>query len=492
MPVNALPIITEGRELDSTIGIIEDNLTLSAKTDIYETSLHGQLLPKNEHPQGLAVINIHNTQEDTLSNIPENAKSISHKPDDAVSHKTEEEVLHKPEKSISCTLEETLLHKLHESISCTLEEILLHKSEEYIPHVPKITVSCPQEDSVSFKSEGNISQKLKDADSCKPEEAANNAQIVLINEDMDTIASDKNTINISKLRCVQSTKSSRKSQPWETKLTKKELDALLPRKSFFSCHDKALRDAGYIPEEIEKRNLERKEKRKIFRDKLFKTRCGQNNIDNNNATFLHKDPNDTLLDSDVKDKTTPRARNKHDDLPKVEHKALTEYLRYVKENTNEYLEYLSRIRKTSCEDWVVRNLIKTAMVFQKGHHGVPYTTPTVRASHTLSPRFADPGLWQQLNKELTSRRLITMDSSISKLSIEKEKDTKLDSDDQKTDYEKVLSRAEKWAKTVSTAQFLRARQEALKEVEEEDTDVTKWWINMKKCNYIRNNTSTSD
>ncbi|XP_046342629.2 uncharacterized protein LOC124123503 [Haliotis rufescens] len=308
------------------------------------------------------------------------------------------------------------------------------------------------------------------------------------------------------------------SNNWVTpfKFSKEELSAFLPRRSFFSCHDKALKDAGYDTDPSTKkqevkevRQQNKRELKDVRRDSVVSER---------KASVISKcEEMEKLLpeivisrsedgqDREVRDGSRPNSpatndgKAKHvssktklarkkmeDDFNKNAHKAVTEYLRHVKENPAEYIDQIKRLEANSIETKPVEKLIKTAMIYQRGQHGQARSSLVVRASHDLTLRYTDPGQWQNANKERNQTFAIgKKESSLAKPGQDGDKESKPEIDEGKTELDKCRYKAEKWMKTVPMVQQLRARQMALEEVGEEDGEVSQWWDSLRTCNYLR-------
>jgi hypothetical protein len=55
----------------------------------------------------------------------------------------------------------------------------------------------------------------------------------------------------------------------------------------------------------------------------------------------------------------------------------------------------------------------------------------------------------------------------------------------KTEYEKMKIKLDKWLKTVTAAQLLKAKELSLKELGEEDKLQSQWWSTLQPCRYLR-------
>ncbi|XP_067682098.1 uncharacterized protein [Haliotis asinina] len=303
------------------------------------------------------------------------------------------------------------------------------------------------------------------------------------------------------------------SNNWDAsfKFTKEELSAFLPRRSFFSCHDKALKDAGYDTSTTKKQ--ESKRHTKSDQDARRESVVNERKV----SVISKGDESEMLLpeivvtqtedgqDKQIRDGSRPNspamndskgrhlssktkvARKKmEDDFNKNAHKAVTEYLRHVKENPAEYIDQIRRLEAASIETKPVERLIKTAMIYQRGQHGQSRSSLVVRASHDLTLRYTDPGQWQSINKERNQAFTFgKKDSSLAKPGQDGDKESKPETDEGKTELDKCRYKAEKWMKTVPMCQQLRARQMALEEVGEEDGEVSQWWEFLRTCNYLR-------
>ncbi|XP_046564901.1 uncharacterized protein LOC124273672 [Haliotis rubra] len=297
------------------------------------------------------------------------------------------------------------------------------------------------------------------------------------------------------------------------KFTKEELSAFLPRRSFFNCHDKALKDAGYdtgtSSKKQEPKRQTKSDLKDIRRDSVVSERkvsviskCDESEIllpeivitqtEDGQDKQIHDGsrPNSPATNDGkgrpLPSKTKLARRKMEDDFNKNAHKAVTEYLRHVKENPAEYIDQIRRLEAASVETKPVERLIKTAMIYQRGQHGQSRSSLVVRASHDLTLRYTDPGQWQTANKERNQAFTFgKKESSLAKPGQDGDKESKPETDEGKTELDRCRFKAEKWMKTVPMFQQLRARQMALEEVGEEDGEVSQWWEFLRTCNYLR-------
>lgn len=247
----------------------------------------------------------------------------------------------------------------------------------------------------------------------------------------------------------------------------------------FSCHDNVLQKAENI--EMIGRTLPRietvEEKRK-FRPPLEKQlpRIIDGNLEPNvvannvsptsTATFGKHNRASSAVD------TT--------ELKKVACKPIVEFLRLVDEYPLEY-SMISRPKSTSRHPKPVESLMNLARIFHKGHHDKidnSRESNILKAAYELKPK---PPL-----KRIPHRRFSKIDRSSSFIGYHREDSfTKnLREEEGKTEFEICKMRLDRWLRTVSTFQFLKARKDALSELGEEDIHA-KWWVSLQSCRYLR-------
>ncbi|OWF37102.1 uncharacterized protein LOC110440625 [Mizuhopecten yessoensis] len=293
------------------------------------------------------------------------------------------------------------------------------------------------------------------------------------------------------------------------KITKEDLEHSLPKTSFFNCHDKVLKDAGIEVEEVsplgaKKRQfmqlLQQRNKDRIEKDKarkipppkvlgmleLYELECSQD--DSNTSSLVSFEDQQ----SNNKSKKNAKSRKKGDldeEEIRVDYQLLLIYLRYVKANPAEFLQYHKK-HAASVNLVNVRqgdSLVKLGGIFQRGRHGVSTENILVKAVHEIRPRFTDPGQWASANKEkellaLTSTK---KENAIPPKTEQTKKETASNQEEPKTEYERIKIKLDGWLKTVTTAQLNKAKELALRELGQEDISLSRWWVSLKSCNYIR-------
>lgn len=278
--------------------------------------------------------------------------------------------------------------------------------------------------------------------------------------------------------------------------TKKEFGLFLPRKSFFSTHDNTLTESGMKVRSDEERN--RPDWRKILNmrtmdelyppDKVKEDNTAVSNSLQMNAGILDSENEDdaegmlenvvTALSGEAgkesllsKRKWRPNTKRAlHAD--REEYKPLYDYLKHIHDNPEEYIQMASFTTKNTDYKHPDK-LVRLGRAFRKGHHGVVRNNIYLHAISGL----------KRACPEATNQKPGRGEKAGGKKETNESGDPTANSEE--TEIEKLKSKAEKWLKGLSTQQFLRARELALKDIGEEDVNMTKWWLAFKTCNYIR-------
>ncbi|XP_069118424.1 uncharacterized protein [Argopecten irradians] len=319
------------------------------------------------------------------------------------------------------------------------------------------------------------------------------------------------------------------------RVTKAELDYYLPRRSFFSCHDKALKDAGYGPAKTPRqtRMIEAWAKQTEGSTDVDRVPTPQqtdtNVLDSENQLTAVGDivgmGNDTIqrhfsesssevghresvssVVSQVHDlrlsrqvsnismrsnapltrklSRLSRRRGDYDeDEIKVDFQPLFLYLKYINENPEEYIHQQKQFKYgVPSQD----SMVKMGTIFRRGRHGPSTDSLLVNVVHDINPRFSDPSQWTTTNKE---KNLLSLTSSKKEsgplLSKHESHEPGTNTDEPKTEFEKLKHKMEAWLKTVTTAQLVKAKELALRELGEEDVSQSRWWVSLKSCHYLR-------
>ncbi|XP_069117566.1 uncharacterized protein [Argopecten irradians] len=294
------------------------------------------------------------------------------------------------------------------------------------------------------------------------------------------------------------------------KITKEDLEHSLPKKSFFNCHDKVLKDAGFEVEEVspagaKKRQfmqlLQQRNRDRIERDKarkmpppkvlglldLYELECSTEEHSTSVVSFEDQQSNNNK--SKKNSKSTSKKKGDDEEDIRVDYQLLLIYLKYIKANPEEFLQYHEK-HASSVNLIHVRqgdSLVKLGSIFQRGRHGISTESILVKAVHDIRPRFTDPGQWASANKE---KELLALTSTKKENSTPAKpepikKEATNNQEEPKTEYERIKLKLDGWLKTVTTAQLNRAKELALRELGQEDVSLSRWWISLRSCNYIR-------
>ncbi|XP_061168961.1 uncharacterized protein LOC133178231 [Saccostrea echinata] len=329
-----------------------------------------------------------------------------------------------------------------------------------------------------------------------------------------------------------------RSQSDPFKFTKAELEWYLPRKSFFDCHDKALKDAGLETaettnrmEQMKQRVAEKIRKEREMREKRHqlenpvpeeqvtentvareenqdttqdnKSEC---DVDTKSVTDKNEDEDDTVISKLQEAQTSPNkptssrkiSRQKKkvlgddEDDVRVDYQPLLHYLKYVQEHPEEFYSH----RKQSAQQdhvgsraspWIVRLAEITNRRNLNTAQCLTTHSPVVEAARDIRPRTTDPGQWTMSQKERTLLGSIAPGKGNVFTAIKQDLPThdSQNQDDGKSDFEKEKMKLEKWLKTVSTAGLMKAKELALRDLGEEDSYQTKWWSTLQTCSYLR-------
>lgn len=287
-----------------------------------------------------------------------------------------------------------------------------------------------------------------------------------------------------------------KKSSYGISFTKKELEYYLPRKSTFSCHEKALKDAGYDLEAIETKRKRRLRRRKQQINDVDIEENLKIVEDSNTAPESKLSPVEdeeqkceqtTILEDEQTEmerlKSRRKGKKKDEYEVKVDHTVLLQYLRYVLENRDEYLNHKRQnIQQNSA--WLnvdpQCSIARFGRAFQRGQHGQMEETFLLEVAHSIKANYGDGPFVVVQNKDKQSPALPPLKSD--------QQETTIDEKD-KTEYEKVRQKLDRWLKTITSAQLIKAKELSLKELGEEDRLQSQWWSTLQPCRYLRQRTS---
>ncbi|KAK3773537.1 hypothetical protein RRG08_022249 [Elysia crispata] len=235
--------------------------------------------------------------------------------------------------------------------------------------------------------------------------------------------------------------------------------------------------------------------------------------------------------------TTGAPRRRRPGSARIEYvdcKPLSQYLEYIRDNRQEYINYVRQQQQqhqASRRDKPVATLIKMGQAFELRHQGgttrnrkttglvVDYldgpctngtdsgTDVIVMAAKALRPRSATPGKYSKTRDKSGGggRRVaeaVARPHSEDRKSSQAEKGVhgpaaagtgggalhgNKEEEHPKTELEKRKLRAEDWTRSVPTHTLTRARIQSLRELGADDAELTKWWEALKGCHYLRKN-----
>lgn len=322
------------------------------------------------------------------------------------------------------------------------------------------------------------------------------------------------------------------------KFTKQELEWYLPRKSFFDCHDKALKEAGVETavtssrrEQMKQRVTEKIQRERELREKrkeletpkpeeikpeasaaMEDSHVGIEDIGNEREADAKSEIDKSEADDDVviaklqevqtsmskptqTRKTSKHKKKQHDydeDDVRVDHQPLLQYLRYVQDHPEEFHAHRKQLIQqehvgSRASPWIVRlaeinerrNVSTAQCLVSK--------SVVLDAARDIRPRTTDPGQWTMSQKERALLGNMTPGKVNAFTAVKQDLPThdSQNQDDGKSDFEKEKVKLEKWLKTVTTAGLIKAKELALRELGEEDTYQTRWWSSLQTCSYLR-------
>ena len=296
----------------------------------------------------------------------------------------------------------------------------------------------------------------------------------------------------------------RKQRPKSTSaLSKRSLEAYLPRKSFFSSHDKVLREAGFQVDDAMK-NKKRPNWKLILRmhteeelnpvlDKepeksiVFEPQIKEESDEEASESTNLMDAVETLVSQEKEGQLVKRklklAAKKFGLEEKCDYKPLLEYLKYINEHPEEYMS-MTRYSTKNMDYKHPSVMVRMARVYRKAHHGTARNNIFTHALAGLKPKFIDSssssqrhGRSEHSRNEFGATKKDQTEGS--------QEQTGASQDEGKTEIEKLKIKTEKWMGSLSTIQLLKAKECALKDMGEEDITVTKWWLAFKTCHYLR-------
>ncbi|KAH3853309.1 uncharacterized protein LOC127875244 [Dreissena polymorpha] len=320
----------------------------------------------------------------------------------------------------------------------------------------------------------------------------------------DNVWSSQDTIKTSSVSFVPSIRGSSERKKIERPKsvggwTKRELDLFLPRKTFFSVHDKTLVGAGMDTNSEEERNR-RPEWRKILRmhtmDELYppEKKTNANSFPTPFAAKVESESEDeglsfsenvqTSMSADAyaldsgssgikKMKQSAKKGDKSGE--KEEYKPLFDYLKYIHENPDEYINQ-SKYSRKNVDHKHPDTMVRLGRAYRRGHHGAVRNNIFLHAISGLKVKMTD--------NSTTNQRTGRVEKVASKKTSEDIAAEKAAAHDE-TDLEKLKSKTERWLTGLSTLQFMKAKEFALKDLGEEDINFSKWWVAFQSCHYLR-------
>ncbi|XP_063428940.1 uncharacterized protein LOC134711901 [Mytilus trossulus] len=266
------------------------------------------------------------------------------------------------------------------------------------------------------------------------------------------------------------------------RFTKKELEYYLPKRSNFSCHEKALKDGGYDLEAIETKRRRRLTRKQNIKDKEIEEKLKEIEdvnaapvVDVDSSEKEIKDPDEEQTEMERTNKPKRKGKKKDEQEVKVDHTVLLQYLKYVLDNREEYFLHKRQYIQQNTTRLNVdpgSTIARFGRAFQRGQHGIITEPFLLEVTRGIKSNYGDIQQWLPSNKEKQTQGVPTIE------------ETTIDEKD-KTEYEKVKLKLDKWLKTITSAQLLKAKELSLKELGEEDKLQSQWWSTLQPCRYLR-------
>ncbi|KAH9492149.1 hypothetical protein Btru_048738 [Bulinus truncatus] len=312
---------------------------------------------------------------------------------------------------------------------------------------------------------------------------------------------------------------------YERPYTKYELAEALPRKSFFCCHEKALREAGVQISARPNRTSAHlvRNQPALLRQEMTMPEDGINT--GSPDSVISNGDSHTIVDeqqfikSEVKNTTlceekmpsagetaevrpmvvteevdllqTPdvavRKKSYADAMAdSVVNEPLFKYLEYVKRNQKDFLQYMQTIKPTADDEQ--NSFIKLGHAFELRHHGgsmkISSNDIVVLAANILRHRTSHhQGKFDRAKEPNGPARAQAENVKIltDSITAQTQKDDLL----AKTELEKRRLKAEEWARSVNTHTLNRTKQLVLKQLGSPDHSHDVSWETLQNCQYLR-------
>ena len=275
--------------------------------------------------------------------------------------------------------------------------------------------------------------------------------------------------------------------------SKRELEIFLPRKTFFNTHDTTLSHAGFDIRSDEERKrpdwrkfMKMRTTEELYPPKPKKEETVASSFANNGIIDLEDDDDEEFSLEDVVTSLTAdgdkeaghtkrklrHAAKKLTLIERDEYKPLYDYIKYIHDTPDDYI-HMAKFNPKNIDHRHPDRLVRLGRAFRRGHHGTPKNNIYLHAIADL----------KQAMPEVPNLKPGRTDKPIAKKESNEHNDTTANVDE--TEIEKLKVKAEKWMRGLTTQQILRAKENALKDIGEEDVTHSKWWIAFKTCKYIR-------
>lgn len=319
---------------------------------------------------------------------------------------------------------------------------------------------------------------------------------------------------------------------WNMPITKEELKRALPRHSVFSCHDKALRDAGFDVECKAWRQRKRLDPSSYHTNgvtdktgisssvkmaetsKIVTDDSGQASVEdkvNSLPAVSSSTDGDTAVGDQRKGLKSEMSHCMREWRP------LIQYLTYVHNNPEEYRQmcartaaaktvpasalYSTQVTTDSSDDLSSASLVRMGRAFEWRSRGEDQVADdVVRAAYALRPRSAYPVRFNKTTKDwpipptpMTPRKESSINLSAAAVARQKPKsgnktrprpEAAEDADDV-MEVDRRRLQAVEWTQTVTTEQLTRAKIQVLKDLGHEERELSQWWMAFRNCHYLR-------
>ena len=278
-------------------------------------------------------------------------------------------------------------------------------------------------------------------------------------------------------------------------------EEVLPQRTFFSCHENALKQAGHRMSDNERAvTTARKKKSRQLDDPVtqlqMESKVADQHVFNANVAGSVVGAVARL----VSKSNSKKQNNKTKGIEPVETdeyeqrglqvnpQRIVDYLKMVQKYPEEY----KGIRKTSEEAVKIKpaisNLVRMGSAFSRFQTEAKNESLVVQAAYELGSKSTHPVCvkYEQAERQRQQAKAAAKDATESKVHVRGQSQL----DESLTELERSRAEVELWVKTINMAQLVKARDLALRTLGEGTNGMRQWWVSHKNCRYIRANGDT--